>query len=207
MLDNDETKYYWRRIPHIQPKDATLFLTFRLSETMPNEIIRQFNDYKLQISKTTKDRSDYQNVRQKKIFAFYDSLLCKSDLKNNFLSNSDISQIFADTLHEFDGTLYNLFCYTIMPNHVHILFRILNRESGEPHEMAFIVKKIKSITTREINRIIGSEGRFWQREYYDYCARSETEMLNITNYILLNPVKAGLVKEASEWKWSWVCEL
>jgi hypothetical protein len=43
---------------------------------------------------------------------------------------------------------------------------------------------------------------FWQEESYDRLVRDEREFEKIRNYIEENPVQAGLVRDASEYRWS-----
>ncbi|MCX7002081.1 MAG: hypothetical protein NTV22_02265, partial [bacterium] len=44
--------------------------------------------------------------------------------------------------------------------------------------------------------------RVWQREYWDRFIRNEQHLTTIIKYIHENPVKAGLVTSAEEWRWS-----
>ena len=44
--------------------------------------------------------------------------------------------------------------------------------------------------------------RFWQEESYDHLVRQEREFEKVRIYIETNPEQAGLVKEASEYRWS-----
>ena len=43
---------------------------------------------------------------------------------------------------------------------------------------------------------------FWQQKSYDRLVRDREEFESIWNYIEQNPVRAGLVREASEYRWS-----
>jgi len=43
---------------------------------------------------------------------------------------------------------------------------------------------------------------FWQQESYDRLVRDREEFESIWNYIEQNPVRAGLVREAGEYRWS-----
>jgi len=43
---------------------------------------------------------------------------------------------------------------------------------------------------------------FWQEESYDHLVRHEREFEKIRSYIEENPVRAGLVAEANEYRWS-----
>jgi len=193
-------------MPHYQPENGVLFITFRLNNSLPADFIAKLNEYKLEISSKTKQGSYYQNVIRKRVFDFYDTLLTEYRKDTDYLTNPGVAEIIMNTLQKFDKDLYDLFCFTIMPNHVHILLRLKEREEGEYHQLSFIVKKIKSITTHDINLLLKKTGSTWQREYYDYCARSGKEAMNIANYILMNPVKAKLVNEPEEWKYSWISD-
>jgi len=51
--------------------------------------------------------------------------------------------------------------------------------------------------------MLGLTGKpFWQDESYDHLVRHEREFEKIRRYIEENPVRAGLVSEASEYRWS-----
>ena len=43
----------------------------------------------------------------------------------------------------------------------------------------------------------------WQQEYWDRFIRDERHFASSINYILDNPVKAGLVQESKDWPWSY----
>jgi hypothetical protein len=50
---------------------------------------------------------------------------------------------------------------------------------------------------------LGLTGRaFWQDESYDRVVRDSDEFKRIERYILMNPVKAGIVAAAEEFRWS-----
>ena len=69
--------------------------------------------------------------------------------------------------------------------------------------MTKILKSLKWYTGVECNKILRRSGSFWQHESYDHIIRSEDELLKIVEYVLLNPVKAGLVEKLEDWKWSY----
>lgn len=83
-----------------------------------------------------------------------------------------------------------------MVNRVHML--IYPRAS-----LARITQAIKSFSARQANAILGrSSEPFWQDESYDHWVRSPEELRKIVQYIQDNPVMAGLVKRAEDWRWS-----
>jgi REP-associated tyrosine transposase len=66
-----------------------------------------------------------------------------------------------------------------------------------------IMKSLKGYTAWECNRALGGKGTFWQPESYDHIVRDSEEFHRIVNYVLNNPVKAGLVKDWRDWKWNY----
>jgi putative transposase len=62
---------------------------------------------------------------------------------------------------------------------------------------------MKGFTGYRANQILGRQGTpFWQDESYDHLVKSEVEFHRIRKYIELNPVKAGLVATAAQFRWS-----
>lgn len=51
-----------------------------------------------------------------------------------------------------------------------------------------------------------TNSRFWQAESFDRIVRDRKDLANKVDYILNNPVKAGLVKNWKEWEWTY-CNL
>ena len=83
-----------------------------------------------------------------------------------------------------------------MPNHVHIL-------ATPSVELPKLTRSLKGITAKRANAILRLTGKpFWQDESYDHLVRNEREFEKIRRYIEENPVRAGLVSEASEYRWS-----
>jgi type I restriction enzyme R subunit/putative DNA methylase len=91
---------------------------------------------------------------------------------------------------------YDLAAYVIMSNHVHLLLLPKIAPSR-------LLQSLKGAAAREANRILGRTGEtFWQAESYDHWVRDEAEWKRIVAYIEQNPVKAGLVQNAEDYRWS-----
>jgi len=91
---------------------------------------------------------------------------------------------------------YVLNAFVVMPNHVHLLATPIVA-------LAKLTRSLKGITSKRANAMLGLTGSpFWQDESYDHLVRNEREFDRIRNYIEQNPVRAGLVVEASEYRWS-----
>jgi hypothetical protein len=69
--------------------------------------------------------------------------------------------------------------------------------------IARLLQSVKGATARQANLILGRTGEaFWQAESYDHWVRNESEWRRIAAYIENNPVKAGLVPRAEDYRWS-----
>jgi len=91
---------------------------------------------------------------------------------------------------------YLLHAFVVMPNHVHLL-------ATPSVALPKLTKSLKGITAKRANAILALTGRpFWQEESYDHLVRHERQFEMIRNYIERNPVRAGLVREAREYRWS-----
>lgn len=86
--------------------------------------------------------------------------------------------------------------YCLMPNHVHLIVSPRDEDG-----LAKAVGATHARYTRMINRREGWSGYLWQGRfgsfpmddgYFSHCVR----------YVCLNPVRAGLVKQARDWAWS-----
>jgi len=75
-----------------------------------------------------------------------------------------------------------------MPNHVHILFRLL-----EVYRLESVVQSWKGFTAREINKRLGRRGKLWEDDYWDRLIRNQKHWAQCRDYIFDNPVKAKLL--------------
>ena len=114
-----------------------------------------------------------------------------------FLRDPRIAKLIEDALLHFDGERYHLLAWCVMPNHVHSLFEML---AG--YSLVGILHSWRSYTAKEANRLLGRRGQFWDDDYFDRYIRDNDHLENAINYIEQNPVKAGLVTYAAQWKYS-----
>jgi len=86
--------------------------------------------------------------------------------------------------------------YCLMPNHVHL---ILVPETKDGLNLA--VGKAHKRYTRRINFREGWRGHLWQGRFASFVM-DDNYLLSCTNYVELNPVRAGLVRRPEEWPFS-----
>lgn len=86
--------------------------------------------------------------------------------------------------------------YCFMPNHVHL---ILVPQTGTG--LATALKRTHQLYTRAVNGREGWTGCLWQGRFFS-CPMDEAYWLAATRYVENNPVRAGLVRDAADWRWS-----
>ena len=69
--------------------------------------------------------------------------------------------------------------YIIMPNHIHIILIIKNKERNS---ISKVMQQFKGIVTKKLTYSI------WQKLFYEHIIRSEPEYLQIKEYIINNPM-------------------
>lgn len=218
---NSPKIYYKRNLPHFQPPGYAFFITFRLHGTLPKEVV---NRLKAMREKELKLVAGYDNPKvkrekysefKKEYFKLYDNYLDKASTGSSWLKDTRIAEIVKSSIHFRDEKEYDLIAYSIMSNHVHLVVipiveRIADSLNPENKENLYIVTKIlqglKKYTARECNKLLNREGSFWQHESYDHVVRDSKALWGIVDYVLNNPVKAGLVNTWQEWKHSYVNE-
>ena len=114
-----------------------------------------------------------------------------------WLRDPRIAALVERALLHFDGQRYRLIAWCVMPNHVHALV-----ETREEWPLASVVHSWKSFTAHRANLILKRSGDFWLREYFDRFIRDDRHFASAVRYIENNPVKAGLVARAEDWRWS-----
>ena len=103
------------------------------------------------------------------------------------LRKPDIRAILEESFRNFDGIRYEMHSWVIMPNHVHIL---LSMKEGMKLEK--VVATWKNYTATRINRVLGLQGQFWQKDYFDRMIRDWEHFSRVARYIRKNPVKAKI---------------
>ncbi len=199
--------YHKRNLPHYYPHGEKIFVTFRLANTIPqNLLVEWIEQYQNELNniKAPTNSAEHLQLRDdigKRHFGRYDKYLDQeSDIL--YLQQPEIAEIVKEALLYYENNLYKTLAYCIMPNHVHWVFDTsiqLNKPVDEYKNLSIFMKSIKGYTGKKCNEVLGKTGGFWQTESYDRVIRSDKELENIINYVLNNPVKAKLVENSRDW--------
>ncbi len=191
-------------LPHVKREGASYFVTFRLSDSLPEEVLIRFLSEKaerlrvLHLQGTSGqplkvETDEIERDYRRKMERYLDK-----GVGACYLRQPDIAAMAGEALRHFHGQQYLLDDWVIMPNHIHlILWPIPNFTLSE------ILKGRKQFIATQANRILGRTGEsFWQPESFDHWIRNEPEKSRIRRYIRMNPVKAGLCSKSEDWPWS-----
>ncbi|MGG9960320.1 transposase [Ferruginibacter sp. SUN106] len=137
---------------------------------------------------------------QKRYFGLIDAYLDSNLNEPYWLKQPGIASIVTDSLHYCNEKFYKLWCYCIMPNHVHLVITTL--KDGLP--LYTILQKHKRHTALQCNKVLKRLGQFWAQESYDHIVRNKEEFERIIFYTINNAVKAGFVKDWKEWEWTYI---
>ncbi|MFZ5513984.1 MAG: REP-associated tyrosine transposase [Pseudomonadota bacterium] len=88
--------------------------------------------------------------------------------------------------------------YVLMPDHLHWLMQL-----GERRSLSAVVGTIKSISARRI------AGLRWQAGFHDHALRRDEDLRAVARYVILNPVRAGLVQRVGDyphWDAVWLAQ-
>lgn len=222
----DPNDFYRRNLPHYCPPGATFFVTFRLAGSLPLHVIKQLQQERDdEVKRIQKDarkniprhmQNTYANEEQKasiyraqkRYFGKFDDLLDSKTHGPTWLERPDIAKIVKEAIHHRDGKEYGLVCYTIMPNHVHLVIEAVNASDQDAKfDLSKTLQNVKRYTGTRANRVLDRVGHpFWQDESYDHVVRDDHEFANILRYVVNNPVKAGLTDDWEHWAWTYITD-
>jgi len=80
---------------------------------------------------------------------------------------------------------------------------LVNQQAMEVYSLADIMDAVKGASAHKVNKVLGRKGPLWQPESFDHVVRSSENLDAKIAYLLENPIRAGLVKERTEYPWLW----
>ena len=91
---------------------------------------------------------------------------------------------------------WRLHAFVLMGNHYHLLV-----ETPEP-TLSRGMRQLNGVYTQAFNRAHRREGHLFQGRFKAILVEKEAHLLELCRYVVLNPVRAGLVRTAKGWPWS-----
>ncbi|HHO74839.1 MAG TPA: transposase [Deltaproteobacteria bacterium] len=86
--------------------------------------------------------------------------------------------------------------YCLMDNHYHL---IIETPDGN---LSYGMRNLNGMYTQWYNRRHRSVGHIFQGRFKSIIVEKDSYLLELSRYVVLNPVRAGMVREPGEWEWS-----
>lgn len=137
--------------------------------------------------------------------------------KYPFLGKERVQQWLCESIKDgYRDLEYALWAYVFMPDHVHLIMKPLQND----YDISEFLSRVKSSVSRKALAFLRkqapdwmeklkaergdrTEYHFWQRGGgYDRNITEPGTLLRMIDYVHMNPVRKGLVEQASDWKWS-----
>lgn len=185
---------YERNLPHWRRPGVTYFITFRLNDSLPAEVVeqakRERDAWEQRIlehhnhlpESLQEDFVAWQRRTWRKMETVMDE--CHGSC---ILRQPDFRQVVADALLFFEGQRSSMHGFVIMPNHVHLAVAALG-----DYQIEDVIKSWKGYTARVINEKQQRKGQMWQEDSWNRIIRDEEHWLKVMRYIANNPSKAHL---------------
>lgn len=106
-------------------------------------------------------------------------------------------QVFLDLLLSIvERFNWRCHAYCLMGNHYHLVI-----ETPEGN-LSRGMRQLNGVYTQRFNRSHGTGGHLFQGRYKAILVEKDSYLLAVCRYVVLNPVRAGLVRGPGQWKWS-----
>ncbi len=90
-----------------------------------------------------------------------------------------------------------ILAFCLMPNHFHLVLWPCN-----DGDLSRWMHWLLTSHVRRYHRVRGTSGRVWQGRFKAFPIQADRHLLTVMRYVERNPVRANLVKRASDWRWS-----
>ena len=114
-----------------------------------------------------------------------------------FAEPSDYQQYLIELLNARRRHPCRVFAFALMTNHVHLVLQALPEGN-----LSELMREVNGSYTRYVNGRYRRVGHLYQGRFYSNLIDREAYLLEVTRYVHLNPVRAGMVAKPEDWRWS-----
>jgi REP element-mobilizing transposase RayT len=121
----------------------------------------------------------------------------RGDRREVIFEDDEDREIFLRVLAEVtDG--YNWIChaYCLMDNHYHLIIETVDGNLSKG------MRQLNGVFTQASNRRHHRSGHLFQGRFKGILVDKDAYLLELSRYVVLNPVRAGMVDSPAQWPWS-----
>ncbi len=126
---------------------------------------------------------------------YFITICCEQREKNQLAEHYIAEQLFETIKHRNAAGIWYVHLALIMPDHVHLLISFPETDK----RIQTIVSKWKEWTAKALKIK-------WQRDFFEHRLRKEESFREKADYILANPVRAGLVDRSENWPYIFIAK-
>jgi len=116
--------------------------------------------------------------------------------QNIYLTDADRQQFLNVLNHVCQRYNWVVHAYCLMSNHYHLLIETPDGNLSKG------MRQLNGLYTQDFNRAHKRVGHVYQGRYKAILVEKQAYLLELARYIVLNPVRAEMVRSAKDWKWS-----
>lgn len=121
----------------------------------------------------------------------------RGDRREDIFEDEQDRRIFLSLLEQVVSQ-FNWACYAwcLMDNHYHLLIQTPDSNLSKG------MRQLNGVYTQASNRRHRRVGHLFQGRFKAILVDSDSYLLELSRYVVLNPVRAGMVKKPADWMWS-----
>ncbi len=117
----------------------------------------------------------------------------KQDIFVNDEDRIEFLEILRKARNRYNAIIY---AYCLMDNHYHLLVETPDANISQ------LMRQLNGVYTQRYNFTHRKTGHLFQGRFKSILVQQDLYLLELCRYIVLNPVRAGMVKAAKDWPWS-----
>jgi putative transposase len=166
-------------LPHVDANTLLQHIVFRTAGSLPRYVIERASSAPPALRRSLVDEA------------------LDSSSNGSLFSEQAYADVMQSALRFFDRDRYDLQAWCVMPNHVHVVL-----VTSPDVLLGTTIKSWKRFVSRQINEVRGTTGSVFASDYFDRFIRNVKQAETALHYVEANPVKAGIVQNASDYHWS-----
>jgi putative transposase len=120
----------------------------------------------------------------------------RGNARNNIYENDQDRETFIDLLSEVVKKCnWHCHAYCLMDNHYHLLIET------QDSNLSYGMRQLNGIYTQRYNKRHRTVGHIFQGRFKSILVDKDNYLLELSRYIVLNPVRASLVESPDKWIW------
>jgi putative transposase len=115
-----------------------------------------------------------------------------------FVADDDYNYYLDNLVHFKEEFGCRIYAYCLMTNHVHLVVD----PGADPESLSMLMKRLAGRQTRYVNKLEDRSGSLWEGRFKSSVISTAEYLPACCRYIDLNPMRAGMVVDPGEYRWS-----